>query len=72
MRSRAVPGGTVDIVWSATRTKLRLLWREHGGPRIAGKPQSSGFGTLLINSSALKVAQRFSPDGLVCKLEFAR
>lgn len=67
----SVPGGVVDIVWSVTRTRLRLLWREHGGPKIEHKPELSGFGTLLIKSSATKVSQRFGSDGLVCKLEFA-
>jgi len=67
----SVPAGTVDIIWSVTRTRLRLLWREHGGPRIERKPELSGFGTLLIKSSATKVNQRFGTDGLICKLEFA-
>jgi two-component system CheB/CheR fusion protein len=66
----SVPGGAVDIVWSVTKGKLRLVWREHGGPRIEKKPDFSGFGTLLINSSASKVTQRFGKDGLICKLEF--
>ena len=69
--SLSVPEGVVDVVWSATRTKLRLVWREHGGPRIAKAPQFSGFGSLLITSSAAKVTQRFTPGGLLCKLEFA-
>ena len=67
----SVPDGGVDILWSVTRNRLRLMWREHGGPRIEKPPAFSGFGTLLITSSATKVAQRFTPDGLVCKLEFA-
>jgi PAS domain S-box-containing protein len=67
----SVPEGVVDIVWSATRTRLRFMWREHGGPNPGRKPEISGFGTLLIRSSASKVSQRFASDGLVCKLEFA-
>ncbi|WP_161957363.1 PAS domain S-box protein [Aestuariivirga litoralis] len=70
--SLSVPEGHVDIVWTATRTRLCLMWREHGGPKIAKKPEFTGFGTLLITSSAQKVTQRFLRDGLVCKLEFAR
>lgn len=66
----SVPAGTVDIIWTVTRTRLRLLWREHDGPEIIRKPAFSGFGTLLIRSSASKVSQRFAPDGLICKLEF--
>jgi two-component sensor histidine kinase len=66
----SVPAGLVDVIWSVTRTKLRLMWREHGGPAIEHRPEFSGFGTLLIRSSASKVSQRFASDGLVCKLEF--
>ena len=67
----SVPDGRIDIVWTATRTRLKLMWREHGGPPVE-KPHFSGFGTLLITSSAQKVTQRFLKEGLVCKLEFAR
>lgn len=66
----SLPEGTVDILWTVTRTRLRLLWREQGGPEILKKPGFSGFGTLLIRSSASKVSQRFGNSGLVCKLEF--
>lgn len=70
--SLSVPDGHVDVVWTATKSKLNLMWREHGGPKIEKKPAFTGFGTLLITSSAQKVTQRFLKDGLVCKLEFAR
>jgi PAS domain S-box-containing protein len=69
--SLSVPDGLVDIVWTATKSKLRLMWREHGGPKVKAPAGRSGFGTLLITSSASKVTQRFASDGLVCKLEFA-
>ena len=68
----SVPEGYVDVAWTATKTRLRLLWREHGGPGNGKQPDFSGFGTLLINSSALSVSRRFEPGGFVCKLEFAR
>ena len=67
----SVPGGHVDILWSATKTRLRLMWRERGGPRIESEPQTSGFGSVLITSSAIKASRCFRPEGLVCKLEFA-
>ncbi len=68
----SVPQGYVDVAWTATKTRLRLLWREHGGPGGGRQPEFSGFGTLLINSSALSVSRRFEADGFLCKLEFAR
>lgn len=64
--------GQVDIVWTVTKSRLRLVWREHGGPRIEGEPDYAGFGSLLIASSTIKASCSFRPGGLVCKLEFAR
>ncbi|WP_421693573.1 PAS domain-containing sensor histidine kinase [Aestuariivirga sp.] len=69
--SLSVPEGHVDVVWTATKSKLCLMWREHGGPKLEKKPAFKGFGTLLITSSAQKVTQRFLEDGLIYKLEFA-
>ena len=66
------PDGHVDIFWTTTKSRLRLLWRERGGPRIEQPPENAGFGSTLISSSALKATQRFLPEGMVCKLEFAR
>ena len=66
------PEGHVDVVWTVTKTRLSLMWREHGGPPIEKKPATTGFGMLLITSSAQKVTQKFLKDGMVCKLEFAR
>ena len=63
--------GQVDIVWTATRRRLRLLWRERGGPGLEGTPEHIGFGTLLILSSALKVQRSFTRRGLTCKMQFA-
>lgn len=67
----SMPQGHVDIVWTVSRSKLRLAWRERGGPRIQGPPASEGFGSALILSSASKVTRRFSPQGLSCRLELA-
>jgi PAS domain S-box-containing protein len=63
------PGGRVGIVWTATSKKLRLTWRERGGPVIATEPSRIGFGTSLVMSSAQKVLRRFGPKGFTCKLE---
>ena len=68
----SVPEGRVNIAWSVSPTKLSLMWRESGGPKIEKKPEFSGFGTLLIRLSATKVTQRYGAGGIVCRLEFAR
>lgn len=67
----STPAGKIAIVWTASRGKLCLTWRERGGPRIDTPPTHEGFGTALIVSSAGKVTRRFDPAGLTCKLELA-
>ncbi|HKD22113.1 MAG TPA: PAS domain S-box protein [Rhizomicrobium sp.] len=68
--------GTVDLDWeildSASRRKLRLLWVEKDGPAVA-PPQKKGFGSRMIEH-AIRGEQgtsefRFAPDGLVCTIE---
>ena len=41
-------GGRVDLTWALNgQDKVRLEWRESGGPVVA-EPQRHGFGTRLI------------------------
>ncbi len=61
--SLSVPEGRVDIVWSTRGGNLRLLWRETGGPEILGTPSQTGFGTMLIASSSLRVTRRYRRQG---------
>ncbi len=68
----SVPGGNVDVAWTASPKRLRLMWRETGGPPVPERTERMGFGTMLIQSSALSVERRFDRGGMVCKLQFAR
>jgi len=43
--------GTVSVGWSVNDGKLRLEWREHGGPPVKS-PFKRGFGTTLIEQTA--------------------
>ena len=65
------PGGTIAVGWTASGGKLRLAWRERGGPRIDAAPSHKGFGTVLIDSSAVTVSRRFDPAGLTCRLDIS-
>jgi two-component sensor histidine kinase len=51
----STPEGRVGVGWAVEGTdcarRLRLRWRERGGPRV-GPPASRGFGTLLIERAA--------------------
>jgi PAS domain S-box-containing protein len=68
--------GHVDIDWKLdddTR-RLRLIWRESGGPPVT-PPERKGFGSALIER-ALKsengaTKMDYSPTGVVCTLDVA-
>ena len=54
--------------------RVRLSWREAGGPAVR-EPGSRGFGTALIEQSLRHDLEgtgglRFEPDGLRCELSF--
>ncbi len=63
--------GRVGIVWAASKGKLRLTWRERGGPKIETTPQRTGFGTALIDSSVARIHRRYDPLGLICRIQLA-
>jgi two-component sensor histidine kinase len=69
----SVPGGRLDISWSVEGERLRLVWRELGGPRLAGPPPRSGFGSKLIRTlfeGQLRgqITRTWEAEGLVCEL----
>ena len=66
----SVLGGQVRISWSAADGRLALSWQEVGGPRVAGPPEHSGFGSLLARRSvsgqlAGDLIFHWNPEGLV-------
>jgi PAS domain S-box-containing protein len=77
----SVPGGTVGVEWGMDDgegeggvRRVRLSWREAGGPAVR-EPGRKGFGTALIEQSLLHDLEgtgglRFEPDGLRCELSF--
>jgi PAS domain S-box-containing protein len=44
--------GRISLAWSREAEALRLVWRERGGPTLAGPPSRSGFGSRLLVSLA--------------------
>jgi two-component sensor histidine kinase len=72
--------GTVTLDWEVTKEgipKLRLIWRESGGPHVVA-PVQRGFGSQLIERSARdqlggEASVDFLPCGVVytvsCALE---
>jgi PAS domain S-box-containing protein len=69
--------GQVHIAWepidNSGRQRLRLAWRESGGPPVK-IPARKGFGSLLIESSFAGEGEssiEFAPGGLRCVLNLA-
>ena len=74
----SVDQGTVSIRWAysteAGASRLRLIWREQGGPRVDPQPRP-GFGARLIERGLPHelggtATLKFDPDGLVCEMDF--
>jgi two-component sensor histidine kinase len=65
------PSGYVEVLWSAigpAQQRVRLEWREHGGPATA-MPKKEGFGTRLIRRAFspedhADVTFDYAPEGL--------
>lgn len=70
--------GSVDVAWSQDAEgdadrQFRLIWTESGGTPIAGPPQRTSFGTLLMERSVRNnlggtIERRWEPGGLVCTI----
>lgn len=69
-------GGQVDIGWAMTPTpngeRMRLEWRESGGPPVL-PPTRQGFGSRLLKSALAQelhgeVSLDYAPAGVVCTI----
>jgi PAS domain S-box-containing protein len=69
--------GKIDIAWQVDATpqgdRIRLRWRESGGPRVT-PPSRKGFGSRLIEGGLAQdldgeVRLDYAPEGLVCQIE---
>ena len=65
----SAPDGTIVIGWKLWPGKLRMIWRERGGPPILVPPTHTGLGVALVNSSVAAVHRRFGKEGLTCRFE---
>jgi PAS domain S-box-containing protein len=70
----SVPSGRVAIDWETSADgRLRIAWRERGGPPVAA-PTRRGFGLRMIERAlatdlAGEAEVAFEPEGLVCRIE---
>ena len=71
----STPGGHVEIGYPRDAGgPVRLVWQEHGGPRVES-PSRSGFGTKMIevvirSELSAEVDMTYAPDGLRCEIAF--
>jgi PAS domain S-box-containing protein len=69
----SAPAGRVEVRWAVEDGRLRLSWREQGGPPVS-PPARRGFGVRLLErglSDELRGRVRldFRPEGLVCEVD---
>jgi PAS domain S-box-containing protein len=72
----STPLGKVALSWSEIaadpQPRLRLVWRETGGPEVS-EPVGSGFGLTVLKSVAAELGatidSAFQHEGLVCTIE---
>ncbi|MDS7594039.1 PAS domain S-box protein [Agrobacterium tumefaciens] len=71
----SVPEGRISIAWQddVNASKLRILWKERGGPHVVF-PKRRGFGSTLVErllTAELRGDAEivYSQDGVVCTIE---
>jgi two-component sensor histidine kinase len=69
----SVEGGRIGLSWTSDGDRLRLEWREQGGPRVE-PPARRGFGSRLIERGLEadlggRATLTFDPAGVRCEIE---
>lgn len=65
--------GRVELQWRLEEDRMKLVWRESGGPTVV-PPSRRGFGSRLIERSLAselsgRVTIDFRPEGVVCTID---
>lgn len=65
----SVMSGVIDLRVERRDDMVRLCWCEHGGPSVSTPPEHTGFGSQLVELSAVrqlggKVVREWRPEGL--------
>lgn len=73
----STPSGHIDIACSDRDGEFALTWRERGGPRIDGRTDGEGFGTMLARSTVKdqlrgEISRDWKPEGLTIRLSVAK
>jgi len=67
----SAPEGRVEVRWTSALGKLKLSWRESGGPRVA-PPTRRGFGSRLLEDSLARdlgggTRLEYASEGVRCE-----
>lgn len=71
--------GSVSVTWKiqdeGDGNRLRIEWKETGGPRVS-TPTGNGFGTSLIDANISRtlegnLSREFEPSGMICVIDVA-
>jgi two-component sensor histidine kinase len=64
-------GGKVSLLVQDTGNTLRLTWIEEGGPRVR-KPETTGFGSRLLQRAGKNATLLFEPGGVEYSVELRK
>jgi PAS domain S-box-containing protein len=69
--------GAVAIECAEDDGRFALTWTERGGPPVAGRAESEGFGAQLIRATIKdqlggEISRDWNPEGLTIRLSFAK
>lgn len=66
--------GRVELNWNQSDevSRVKIVWREHGGPPVSA-PKHHGFGSILLERNLGReldgqVSTEFRPEGLLCMI----
>jgi PAS domain S-box-containing protein len=73
----SAPKGVLTLTWDIIGSppeRLRLDWRERGGPPVQAPPADAGFGTRVLNATLARqlggtIIQHWEASGLTCEIE---
>jgi len=65
--------GTLDISGSQVGDDVKIIWKEHGGPKVTAPPKGDGYGSKLIRQTmdaqfGGEMSYDWSADGLMITL----
>ena len=68
--------GTLDISGSQENDEVIIIWKEHGGPKVAAPPKGDGYGSELIRQTMEsqfggEISYEWSPEGLIVTLSLS-